>query len=539
NIIKKNSIQPNYYYLFIDETAVYRRVKNRLESEVGAFNVVGLGYSALEVRTDLDTLVSTALGIDAARVNQLRALGYAVVPALTNTHWQSSHTVKLGMESLRQLPINLIVFSGDHVLGYPHQLGWVEQAINNAQYTVGVSEFTHQPGMKDLINTVPMIRIHDGSKEALSMTATARRYARAVKERNVRFLIIRPNSVALDQTIVLDHTHQLITTIRTHLESQGYTISADLMDPYPHKLVLGWAVLCISWGIAAVLVLLVQRFCVIPVWGLCLIALSMSAGYYAFIVVGADLVWRQIMSLLIAIVYPVYALTWFPVIAPVHDYKTRLVFGLGFLVRAVLMGLGAGLLIQALMYDSRYLLNLIPFYGVKLAIIFPIVLIGLYFYIQPHRLSAISHVLRRVTMLPVNSIVLGSAVFAVCFLGFYLLRSGNYISWAVPGVEHWMRGMLEDWLFVRPRTKEFLVGYPMLLVAYVGAGRWISKKWLWFFLTIGSVALISMVNSFCHMHTPFLVSVYRSVLGLCLGSFLGFISVMVIIGWRRWIMHVQ
>ncbi|MDA7564029.1 DUF5693 family protein [Candidatus Marinamargulisbacteria bacterium] len=427
NIIKKNSIQPNYYYLFIDETAVYRRVKNRLESEVGAFNVVGLGYSALEVRTDLDTLVSTALGIDAARVNQLRALGYAVVPALTNTHWQSSHTVKLGMESLRQLPINLIVFSGDHVLGYPHQLGWVEQAINNAQYTVGVSEFTHQPGMKDLINTVPMIRIHDGSKEALSMTATARRYARAVKERNVRFLIIRPNSVALDQTIVLDHTHQLITTIRTHLESQGYTISADLMDPYPHKLVLGWAVLCISWGIAAVLVLLVQRFCVIPVWGLCLIALSMSAGYYAFIVVGADLVWRQIMSLLIAIVYPVYALTWFPVIAPVHDYKTRLVFGLGFLVRAVLMGLGAGLLIQALMYDSRYLLNLIPFYGVKLAIIFPIVLIGLYFYIQPHRLSAISHVLRRVTMLPVNSIVLGSAVFAVCFLGFYLLRSDNFL----------------------------------------------------------------------------------------------------------------
>ena len=245
------------------------------------------------------------------------------------------------------------------------------------------------------------------------------------------------------------------------------------------------------------------------------------------------------MGLISAIVGPVYALTWFPVSASVDDYKTRIVFGFGFLFRSVAMCLGVGLFIQALMYDPRYLLNLIPFYGVKLAIIIPIILIGLYFYIEPHRLSAIIHVFRRVSMLPVNSVVLASAVFAVSFLGFYLLRSGNYISWAVPGVEHWVRSMLEDWLFIRPRTKEFLVGYPILLIAYVGVGRWIPKKWLWFFLTIGGVALISMVNSFCHFHTPFLVSVYRSILGVCLGSGLGFILVLILIAWRRWIMHVR
>lgn len=539
NIINKNNIQPNYYYLFIDETAVYRRVKRQLEAEIGAFNVVALGYSALEVRTGLDTILSASLGIDTARLNQLHELGYAVVPALVNTQWQSSHTVKLGMESLQDLPVQLIVFSGEQVLGYPHQLGWLEQTIQERQYSVGVPEFKRQVGMKHLIHTVPVIRIHDGSKDPLTVSAMARRYERAVKERSVRFLIIRPNDLQLDQTVVLDHTHQLIRMIRTYLDQHGYTVSGDLMAPYRHRSVSAWAVLAMSWGIAAVVILLLQRFCVIslPIFGL--IIASISIGYYGCWILGGDLVWRQIMGLVIAIVGPVYALTWFPVSASVDDYKTRIVFGFGFLFRSVAMCLGVGLFIQALMYDPRYLLNLIPFYGVKLAIIIPIILIGLYFYVEPHRLSAIIHVFRRVSMLPVNSVVLASAVFAVSFLGFYLLRSGNYISWAVPGVEHWVRSMLEDWLFIRPRTKEFLVGYPILLIAYVGVGRWIPKKWLWFFLTIGGVALISMVNSFCHFHTPFLVSVYRSILGVCLGSGLGFVLVLILIAWRRWIMHVR
>ena len=539
NIIKKNKIQPNYYYVFVDETAVYRRVKRHLEAEIGAFNVVALGYSALEVRTDLPTILSANLGIDEVRLNQLRGLGYAVIPALSNTQFQSSHTVKLSMSALEALPVQLVMFSGDHVLGYPHQLGWVESMINDRGYRVGVPEFTHQKGRQALIHTVPVVRMHDGSNEPLSLAATARRYVRAVKERSVRFLIIRPNQLHLDQTVVLDHTHQLIRTIRSQLEQQGYAVSADLSAPYAHRLVPTWAVMLMSLGIVSVVILLLQQFCSISFLAFVTIIVGVSLGYYGCVGIGMDLIWRQSMGLLIAIVAPVYALTRFPVSPHIDAYKTRIVFGLVFLVRCVFLCLLAGLFIQALLYDPRYLLNLIPFYGVKLAIIIPIILIALYFYIQPHRLTAMIYVIRRVSMIPVNSVGLVSAVFVVSFLGFYLLRSGNYISWAVPGLEHWMRSMLEDWLFVRPRTKEFLVGYPMMLLAYVGVGRWIPKKWLWFFLTIGSVALISMVNSFCHFHTPFLVSVYRSLLGVGLGSVIGFIVVLILIAWRRWIMHVR
>ena len=62
-----------------------------------------------------------------------------------------------------------------------------------------------------------------------------------------------------------------------------------------------------------------------------------------------------------------------------------------------------------------------------------------------------------------------------------------------------------------------MIGYPLLFLTFLYVDRGLSRNWVWFFNGLGSVALISMINSFCHLHTPLLVSTYRSVLGLILG----------------------
>ena len=87
--------------------------------------------------------------------------------------------------------------------------------------------------------------------------------------------------------------------------------------------------------------------------------------------------------------------------------------------------------------------------------------------------------------------------------------------------EEHLRAGLEAILYVRPRTKEFLIGYPCLFLALVYIDHKISRNWAWFFMIIGVVAPVSLVNSFCHIHTPLNISLYRSCLGIVLGFAFG------------------
>jgi hypothetical protein len=74
---------------------------------------------------------------------------------------------------------------------------------------------------------------------------------------------------------------------------------------------------------------------------------------------------------------------------------------------------------------------------------------------------------------------------------------------------------------VRPRTKEFLIGYPLLWLALGGVLRGRVRGWTWFVAALGTVAPISVINSFCHVHTPLWITLQRSLWGLFLGFLCG------------------
>ena len=80
-----------------------------------------------------------------------------------------------------------------------------------------------------------------------------------------------------------------------------------------------------------------------------------------------------------------------------------------------------------------------------------------------------------------------------------------------------MRNFLNDVMGVRPRSKEFLIGYPMtLLLFWLGASK---RNWI---LTIPAViGQVSLVNTYAHIHTALLMSLQRSFNGLVLGIVLG------------------
>ncbi len=91
-------------------------------------------------------------------------------------------------------------------------------------------------------------------------------------------------------------------------------------------------------------------------------------------------------------------------------------------------------------------------------------------------------------------------------VGVVLLRSGNDSPLEVLSVESWFRGSLEQLFTVRPRTKE-LLGHP-LLVVFLLSLAWRNRLALLFGLA-ALLGQVSILNTFCHLHTPLLLTLQR------------------------------
>ena len=111
-------------------------------------------------------------------------------------------------------------------------------------------------------------------------------------------------------------------------------------------------------------------------------------------------------------------------------------------------------------------------------------------------------------------------------IGFAVLRSDNVSD--ISAFEASMRGTLEHLLIARPRTREVIVGYPSLLVWYFLAGRNYFARYREIFRVGAVLGFSSVINSFCHFHTPMMLILLREFNGLWTGLIAGLIVVCVI-----------
>ncbi len=122
---------------------------------------------------------------------------------------------------------------------------------------------------------------------------------------------------------------------------------------------------------------------------------------------------------------------------------------------------------------------------------------------------------------PVNYLDLALLLILTAGLALAVLRSGNEFGFLVTGAEKGLRGSLEAIFGVRPRNTEIIGHFSMLwfLVLYPRGHR--ASLLL---LAAGVLGLTSVVNTFCHFHTPLAVSVMRVSLGLLISLALFLIS---------------
>jgi hypothetical protein len=154
------------------------------------------------------------------------------------------------------------------------------------------------------------------------------------------------------------------------------------------------------------------------------------------------------------------------------------------------------------------------FSGVKIAFVMPILMIAVYSFFYPLKIKYWRYLIKKLIGTPIT--YGGLAVFSVLTIGFalYILRSGNSTSFAPDGA---LRDLLSQLFVVRPRTKEFLIGYPAFILAGLFYGTVFHKARLWAWLSVAIIAPISLMNSFAHIHSPLFLSIVRSFNGWLLG----------------------
>lgn len=174
----------------------------------------------------------------------------------------------------------------------------------------------------------------------------------------------------------------------------------------------------------------------------------------------------------------------------------------------------------ALLSGPDYCINTLIFRGIKLSLIAPI-LYGAVAYGIIFCTKRSESVLTKIPVL-LNAQI---KVFWVIIAGFvgivgliYIIRSGNVKS--ISGAENFMRNTITEKMAARPRTKEFFVGWPCLILFVYYLKRTDIKLVQWLTGIGASILFASVINSFCHVFTAAEIIYMRVINGFWIGAIL-------------------
>jgi hypothetical protein len=493
-------------------------------------------------------------------IRKLRDAGLWVVPRLSDRFEKfDPEALNEWIKSFKAMGIDRISFDGDAVPGFsvvspgPGRPDGVQQfAYILNQNGIGIASFenlkTPVRGLSKLSNLIDynVIRAHsvtDQEMATIKASALADRILLAVKDRNIRLVFLNSIPARDAQKGRVTSPLQTIEDALQGGEKSDVSVGAvEQLNKFgfpigvPHAFEVhhapaetalrGLAML----GAVALVSLVVGMF--LPSWLTAVFGIGLvgAAGLYAL----RPTLMVQALALFAAIAAPTAA-----AILLVRRLRAnrsdelsaarRLGSAVLLYIRTAVLSMAAIPLVVALLNHISYNLVLQQFRGVSLLHAAPVGLVAIYVFLYGPGDTVAGHV-RRILATPIT--VLWIAAIAVLGAAgmYYMSRTGN--AGEVSGIELMFRSFLENAFGVRPRTKEFLIGHPLMLA---GIFLTLRHRQAAFLLVAGTIAQLSMVDTFAHIHTPLYLSISRVLLGLGLGLILGLVLIAVWqIGVRVW-----
>ncbi len=411
--------------------------------------------------------------------------------------------------------------AGEVVSGYP-DVSALANVAKDFGIPLAVVEFSRQMGEKNLNELVsPMLMpLHSVTNEEMmsrniTRVALRDRLIRAAVERSVRLLLLRTAPQNTTNFSFKDFSSEMNLLARA-LGDHNFSIKFPEVlfranPPHPFRGFVGN--ILASFAVAAMLSFAFWRY--FTRMGLAensrtKIIFAIAALVLTILCAKVSFVARIACALLAPMIAVEAAL-----LAMDYNKNRSLIQGFAF----VLVG---GLAVAAFYSLPEYMLRLRAFSGVKATLIIPPVLVILHDFKRRIHPESILEFLSRP---PFWGELILCGILAVA-IGLMIFRSGNVAI--ISSFESRMRDTLENLLIARPRTRETFIGYPSLLLL----NFLVSRNYLARYREILRVGVVigfsSVINSFCHFHTPLLLTLLREFNGLWTGLLFGLILVVMI-----------
>ncbi|MCM3718484.1 DUF5693 family protein [Fictibacillus phosphorivorans] len=498
-------------------------LKRAFQDKITTITANGQKFYFIEGKTNDDPKIEDkSLGyFNTEAYEEIVSNGFQVVPRIKNDfssdEKEDGHSNNETMvKQLLKFPkneVDKVLFIGKEVVGYDgkgrEKLSKYAKQLKANDYDVVVIEGTEQKGMQTFAKEMNYDVERLYSETRTSEDAASERLARAVKERNIRTFLVKVQK--LDDKSAEDEFKQMINEIQDfHAEAPGYFKTGEA-QPFKDMKDYKWLQLFAFLGGSVYLALAAasvhKKLTMLALVG----GLVLSAGY---LLLGVGMLLKG-LALLVATAGPIWA------VLSVRQAKNIDKIVWNFVMAALIVFAGAWLVV-CLLYGDAYLYKLEEFRGIKVLLALPILVTAIVLGLQVNQATSLKKFMSYLNT-PVrywHVVVLG----VVAVIGaYYLSRSGN--TGTASALELTFRSKLEEIMFVRPRTKEFLIGFPFFVFGLYLFRRYAGIASV--FLVVGAIGFASMMNTFTHLHIPLMLSVLRSLYALVIGLMIGLVMIAV------------
>ncbi len=461
--------------------------------------------TAFLARSEIPRLLP--LGIDPAAAELAKSRSMFLVARHINPVGSTEESIRRALAASQALGVDAYLPLGEQALGQRDLIKRTADLIPSLGLQYVTPEFSKIAGDARLASLLSehLIRLHAAQQaeiDKLTPQDYVERYVRAGRERNIRILLLRPLTSAADSPV--DALLNSVRLVRKGLEREGVPLGTP--KPYERRLIPEWTQLLIVVGLAAV--------------GYGIGAAFGSKGWLLALSLGLAIPTPFLLKTLNPGLLALYAALLLPLAgvwvwtrrSDWHPWQSLMILVSG--------GVLAGLTISGILNGLEYWVKVDEFSGVKAAHFLPILVTGAWLIGREIPWRAVMN-----QAITYGAVFLGLVILVLLLL--MLIRTGNDNPGAVSGLELRMRNLLDSALYVRPRTKEFAFGHPLLWVgclAWAWAIRTESRRLRILaagLISIGMIGVTSIVNTFCHLHIPFTLSAARAGIGLGIGVLIG------------------
>lgn len=558
----KRGLEPDMYHKFIENGKATVYV---IEGELS-----DLTYESGSLITDADEkilerpitpysskLELLGLGFDKHKIEQVKQAGLEASPrprSNTKAPWKLVDAFEADIKAYDLHPSH-IIFSGSSVLGYESDqvpsLDKLLQMLDRNHISLSLIEAGNQRGnteqdgilylvdnaQYDVVRVFPIVKYiqkrfafynYSGPEEIENTIY------RAATERNIRSVYFRPfmknERVYITEPAEYDKMFSsLQNRLSEHGLSLGKTSGFKYNDPsLVLRLLSGMGVVVLGAYMLGCLFDLKNKI-IYTLFGLGFV------GTAGALFVAPNFT-TSILAMSAAILYPGAAIYLF-----VHhirqaflsenemSFKAQVLEGAKILLIGTLLSLLGGLTVGGQLSHSSYLYEIQYFRGVKATLAAPFV-IYTFIYLVLFGYNRSRDAIKKegkffwdFTQLLNLNIKIGYLVLMAIAgaIGYvYLARSGHETNLQPSEMEMIFRNILEYKLLARPRTKEFLLAFPMVMATMVFARAKI-KMFLYPSGLLAVIGFASIANTFSHLRTPIYLSVARTAYSISFGLVIG------------------